>query len=183
MTGNDLGMREALRLLALNRQHEDAWRNLFKYAWPLMVTLSARLLGGDAAEAQDAAQEALIRLARYAPFEDLQEPAAFRAYTRTVCRRVVHKRYRDRGAKLFLPTKESEMLASDDLDPEQETSAVMLFETILGELNPEDQRLLRMTVAGCSLEEIAEHFGITYEAAAVRVHRVHKRIRKWVQYL
>jgi RNA polymerase sigma factor (sigma-70 family) len=75
------------------------------------------------------------------------------------------------------------MLASDDLDPEQETSALVLFETILGELSPEDQRLLRMTVAGYSLQEIAEDLGITYEAAAVRVHRVRKRIHKWMQYL
>jgi RNA polymerase sigma factor (sigma-70 family) len=177
---SDRPIGESLQVLALDRHDEDAWRVLFRHMWPFTVTVCGRLLGGDVDAAQEAAQESLARLARYAPFGDLQEPAAFRAYARTVCRRVVHARYRERGATLLVSIESSEVLASDDLDPEQEAGVKTLFESILAELDRDGQRLLRMTVAGYSLSEIARELGITYQAAGVRVHRVRKRLRKWL---
>lgn len=177
----DNALREALRALATDRHDEDAWRVLFQRAWPFMVAVCARL-GADVHAAQEAAQESLIRIARYAPFDDLVEPDAFRAYARVVCRRIAHARYRKQGANLLLPIDKFE-LASDDLDPEQEASTRTLLDTILRELEPHDQRLLQMTIAGYSLAEIARELTISDSAAGVRLHRIRRRLRKWLSHL
>lgn len=174
---------EALRRLAGNRFDEEAWRILFDLLWPFAVAVCARLHGGDASAAQDSAQESLVRLARYGPFEDLQEIAVLRAYLRTVCRRVVHSYYSQRDTQLSVPMDATVPLSSDDLDPEQEVSAKLLLDTILERLGDEDRKLLRMTVAGYSLSEIAAELQIGYSAAGLRVHRLRNRVRKWLQHL
>lgn len=178
---NEVVFREALAAVAADQRDEDAWRKLFRFAWPFMVAVCTRLLGGDSDLGQEAAQQSLVRLFRYAPFQDLLDPSAFRAYARTVCRRVVHAHYRERGARAMVPEVDSELLVSDDLDPEQQADARLLLETIVANLDPESRRLLRMTAAGYSLKEIADKFEITYDAAGVRVHRLRKQLRKWLR--
>jgi RNA polymerase sigma factor (sigma-70 family) len=174
---------EALHRLASNRFDEEAWRTLFNLLWPFAVAVCARLHGGDTSSAQDAAQESLVRLARYAPFKDLHTLEVARAYLRTVCRRVVHSYYAQQDTQLSVTTDMTALLASDDLDPEQELGAKLLFETILEKLEDDDRKVLRMTVAGYSLTEIANELQIEYNAAGLRVHRLRNRVRKWLQHL
>lgn len=172
----------ALEGLAANRDDQASWRLLFGDAWPFMVSVCARLLG-DPEAAQDAAQEALVRIARYAPFQDLRQAGEFRAYARTVCRRVAHARQTARRIPSASGFDEIEDVPSDHFDPGEAADAQELLSAIVRTLDEDDGKLLHMTMSGYSLQEIADTFGISYDAAGVRVHRVRNRIRKWLRHL
>jgi len=50
------------------------------------------------------------------------------------------------------------------------------IEHLAGSLSDEEQRLLRELITNTSLNEIAEALGITYGAAAVRIHRLRGKL-------
>jgi len=146
---------DALRRLAGDRFDQGAWRVLFDVLWPYVFSVCARLHGDDLAAAQDSAQESLIRLARYAPFNELPNLEAVRAYLRRVCRRVVRSHCASPSMKVTIPIDDEALIASDAFDPEEQASASQLFDAILRNLDEPDRELLRMVRAGFSLEDIA----------------------------
>jgi RNA polymerase sigma factor (sigma-70 family) len=80
----------------------------------------------------------------------------------------------------FVPLEATGASMSDPLDPEESADAAQLLEVILSHLSASEQHLVRLTVAGHTLQEIAATLGISYEAAGTRVHRVRMTIRKWL---
>ena len=183
MTTGPVDARDALRRLAVDRFDAAGWRVLFDVLWPYVLSVCARLLGDDIEAAQDSAQETLIRLARFAPFGDLMEMEQLKAYARAVSRRVVRARYSRVSDRMTVELDDDALIASDANDPEQDASAKQLFESILSGLSLADQQLLRWVTAGMSLQDIAGQLGIGYDAAAVRVHRLRGRVRKWLQHI
>lgn len=172
-----------LKILRESPGEETAWKELYVSWWPYVLAQVARELRGQRWLAEEAAQEVFLRLVRYCPFDDLGgDPAAFRAYLRTVCRntaRTCLRRIWNRP-EIALPVGGEELIESSEDLPGSEQEARDLFEKALEDLSPDDRTLIRMLIDGESLPEIAGRLGVSYSAAAVRVHRLRRRIRQWL---
>lgn len=171
----------ALRRLREARGDELAWRALYAHLWPYVIAIAFRESGARAAVAEDAAQETFLRLVRYAPFADLQDPADLRAYAGTVARRVT----RDLLARESRRPERSlgQDAAGGDVEPPARGP--------LGALLPEDAlerakafldepqlALFRLLLEGADVTRVAETLGLSYGAAAVRIHRLRAELRK-----
>ena len=54
----------------------------------------------------------------------------------------------------------------------------MLLRASLDELSEADREVLRLRLEGYSTQEVADHLGITMDAANSRIHRVQKRVQE-----
>jgi RNA polymerase sigma factor (sigma-70 family) len=132
--------------------------------------------------AEDAAQDVFLRLARYRPFADLRDVAAFRSYlysmTQNVCRSYLRSVLSRPEVSL------DDMLATLPdaglIDPEDTLAARDLLDGILGPLDDADRQIIRLLADGYGLPEIQEALGIGYSDAGVRVHRLRRRVRNYL---
>lgn len=165
--------------LAESRNDAEAWRLLYLATWPLAAAVAAHRLRGAADLAEDVAQEAFLRILRYAPFSQLQEPDHFRRYLSTVTRHVA-----DTHLRRYLKRREHERPADNREQPtakrdgpQELASGRELARKIAEGLKPAEQRLLRLVLDGCDLAEIAALTGVSYAAAATRLSRIREKIR------
>jgi RNA polymerase sigma factor (sigma-70 family) len=142
-----------------------------------------RSFGGDSELVSDWSQETFLRMLRYAPFEDLQDPAEFRAYLTSVAKNVARTSFKRRSTagRLEREFHAAELETVDAWGTAQATEELLeledLFERALGRLPDEDRQLLRLLAEDRSLSEIAARLGITYQNAGVRVHRLREKLR------
>lgn len=177
---------EALRRLAADRRDEEAWRALFLGAWGTGLSAANRTLRGQVELAKDVTQEAFQRLIKYCDFQELQDPDAFLAYFRAVCRNVA----RDALARLApelaaqVPLEELDT-ASPRLEkpatPEELARGEQLKGELLATLDPEDQQLFRLLIEGYTLPEVSDRLNLSYANAAVRLHRLRLRLRNYMK--
>lgn len=132
---------------------------------------AARRVTGDAALAEDAAQEAFLRafraLDRYRP------QSSFRAWVRTIAIRcaidLMRKRRPESSLSETQPGSASEETRHEDTD---------LLRAALEELSILDREILiARELEGVSDRELASRFEITLTSVRVRMHRARKRIR------
>lgn len=176
---------EAVARLARSRRDEDAWQTLYELLWPFAMALNYRVLGGLQDLAEDASQDALIRLARYCPFERLTNVEAFRAYVRTVCRNVSFtylRRLKDRHETDLDEVPREQAVATGATHEADERMLLReLFGSALDDLDSEDARLLALLASGLSPHEIARIAGISRENTYVRIHRLRRRLGKMLR--
>jgi RNA polymerase sigma-70 factor (ECF subfamily) len=169
--------------LASSPADEEALRALYRQTWPFVFAVVYRRLHGAKALAEEASQEVFLRLVRACPFKRLRDPDAFRGYVwrvadnvaRTYARRVLARH----AAEVTPP--EAEVGAADvqHFDRvEEELGAEELLRQVMGAIESRDRELLRLVLEGHSLSEIAKATGLTYGNAAVRLHRLRRRLRK-----
>lgn len=170
--------------LARSRLDEDAWRGLYLHLWPFVLANSARYLGGVEDFAEDVSQEVMIRLARYCPFEALQDENAFRAYVRAVCRNVarsqIRRMAREESALDDVASNPVDTLAAPSTSNDNFLSREMLG-AALDLLDATDRSLLELSLGGFSGREIAEVTGLSRSNVYVRIHRLRKTLRKALQ--
>jgi RNA polymerase sigma-70 factor (ECF subfamily) len=163
---------------------EEGWRALYRQIWPFVFAVTYRRLRGARALAEDASQEVFIRLARTQPFDRLREAEAFRRYVWRVA---------DNVARTYARRQASHQAAEvSTADPDASASQGVMHPTdVMGNLEAEallhqlmkhlgegDRDLLRLVLEGRSLSDIAGTMGLSYGAAAVRLHRLRERVRK-----
>lgn len=174
----------ALDRLARSRGDEEAWTSLYKLMWPFVLATNFRALGGQRETAEDASQEVFLRLIRYCPFDVLQDPDEFRAYLRRMCVNVVRDIF-TKAAREETPLREpgadETVAAGDQPTPEQGAIAHDLLAFARGRLTEEENQLIEMLVMGLSIGETSQELGISYEAAAVRIHRLRGRLSKYMK--
>lgn len=132
---------------------------------------AARRVTGDAALAEDAAQEAFLRafraLDRYRPNSN------FRAWVRTIAIRCAIDLTRRRRPES--PLSGSEPAASNE---ESRHEDVDLLRAALAELSVLDREMMiARELEGISDRELALRFEMTLTSVRVRMHRARKRIR------
>ncbi len=175
----------ALARLAQSRADEEAWTSLYLAAWPLVMAINYRLLHGAREAAKDASQEVFLRLIRYGPMGELQEPEAFRSYLRMICRNVSRsylRRLQQRGeTELAEALSLQPALAEAEIQsPAAEAETQELLDRLLGVLAPQDQKLVKLLALGYTLPEIAKITHLSYSNVAVRLHRLRKKLRDYL---
>ena len=150
---------------------EDAFRVLASRYYEKALRI-AELRCGDAALAQDAVQEALLRVVRHRRRYRPAKPFApwFLTILRNVCSDMYRKRVRHERAcaeyETVLP------LWSAD------AAAMGRAEALVSDLPAEDAELLELRyVHGFTLKEVAGSLGCSLEAAKKRVQRILQRFR------
>jgi RNA polymerase sigma-70 factor, ECF subfamily len=127
---------------------------------------------GDAAAAQDAVQEALIRVVRHRRRYDPSKPFApwFHTILRNICSDLYRKAVRQQQARDAYEAS-LEILSPDD-------ASIAHARALTGDLPADQAQLLDLRYQqGMSLREISNRLGCSIEAAKKRLQRVVRSLR------
>lgn len=169
---------EALRTLAACRNDTAAWEVLYGNLWPVVFAVARRALPPEAAE--DAAQDVFLRIARYCPFDDLESEIVLKAYVARVAVHTSADHLRQRITRAETPL----LPQHDQPDPaaefERQVEIVDLVARVMRQLSPDDALLVTYLTGESSAARAAAEQGVPYGTAAVRLHRLRKRLaRLW----
>jgi RNA polymerase sigma factor (sigma-70 family) len=184
VTKNQLA--QALRHLATDRGDQDSWQVLFLGAWGTGLSAANRTLRGQVDLAKDVTQEAFQRLIKYCDFQELQDPEAFLSYFRAVCRNVARDALTSLAPELAaqVPLEELETPSprvEKPATPEELARAKQLKNELLAALEPADQQLFKLLIEGYTLREISGRLDLSYNNAAVRLHRLRSLLRNYMK--
>jgi RNA polymerase sigma factor (sigma-70 family) len=141
-----------LSVLAGNPRDPGAWQELYYRLWPWLVATmyrglwGMRALAGDSA--QDAAQQVLFKLLRFARFDRGDSPAQFRSFVRAVSAGVVAdlRRAQAREHELLARSDRNELIRDAAPSPEHTEVAHDLFESLLARLEERDRGVAELLV-------------------------------------
>ncbi len=174
---------ECLRRLGSNRSDEGAWSKLYARLRPLLYATCYRLLRGHPQLAEDAVQETILKLFRYARFAEFAaNPEAFYSYALAVGRNVSFEYLRHLRRNAEEDDLESvDVVAVEKDNPESYAIRSKLLAQAVLELNAEDQKLLNLLLQGYSTPEIAGRTGLKYSNTGVRIHRLRAHLRNMLK--
>jgi RNA polymerase sigma factor (sigma-70 family) len=164
---------------------DGAWGVLYRELWPYVVAVAASHLGFADEEIRDIAQEVFLRLLRAGPAAEFESAEALRAYLRIAALNEVRLfiRHRRRDARTFDASEGAEIdQLADAVDTDSPIIEEEALRELLMDLGEDDQKLVRLLVQGFTLGDVANSLGISYSAAGVRVHRLRRRLRNFVQH-
>lgn len=169
----------ALDILAVSRGDEHAWNVLYARAWPFVFSITFRILR-DPGSAEDAAQETFIRVARHYPFPRRLDDKVFYAYVAQVARHVAFDSRRRQARIAEEALDEAAETPDSRPQPGADAEAASTLEWLAGRLSESEAALLRQLLreAPSELSDMAQELGVSYSTAAVRLHRLRKRIRQ-----
>ena len=157
---------------------------MYELLWPRVVSTTYRALGGLKDRADDAAQEVFYRLVNYGDFSRDRSADEFLGYLNAICENVAAD-FLNELAEMTVPLDEnSEDEQQEHLspaNPEQLAISEDLLHKLEGSLNTEEQQLLTLIRDGYKDAEIATHFRWSYAKAAIRVHRLRAKVRKFMK--
>jgi RNA polymerase sigma factor (sigma-70 family) len=172
----------AFEALRQNPAKEDSWAAFFRAAWPWIFSHAYRDLRGIQDLAEDVSQDVCLRLLRTPSFPATVEDAEhckhyLRRVTRNACIDLWRKEQRESRTVEGVRTEPSivRTVGHSD-DPAEELSPWLL--AAITRLNEGDRRLVEFLVTDRPLPSIAVELGVSYSAAAVRMHRIRARLRK-----
>jgi len=152
------------------RGDEDAFAALTRLAAPAALA-AARRITGDAALAEDAAQEAFLRAFR--ALSSYRHQTSFAAWMRVIALRTAIDLVRRRRMEVPL----SETSYPGPSEEKRHLDANLLREA-LAALAPLDRELLlARELEGEADREIALRFGMTVTGVRVRIHRARRKLR------
>lgn len=167
-------LKNTLARLNESRDDKDAWADLYTSMWPWVFTNIYRYLHGMNKSAEDASQDVFLRLLLYCKFQNVQDPIAFRAYLKKICKNVA-RNYRSnliKRAEIELYNGETiEVFSKDDEEIR------ITLENALDDLDEKERWLIRLIVEGYSMQEIVEQTDWSYSNTAIRLYRVKNKVR------
>ena len=172
-------MNEAIvRDLAASPKDQQLWLAFFEKLRPAVYYSLYRACRGERDLAADLTQDAFVRFYKYADLKRFENDAHALAYLRQTARHLLAStlakaRPEESSDAAAIENAPDLALADREEALEREHDIAVLAQR----LNPDDRALLDTLLAGESLEEMAKRLNLTYGAAAVRVHRLTKRIR------
>jgi RNA polymerase sigma-70 factor (ECF subfamily) len=162
---------ESELVLQAGQGDQAAFGRLVEHHWPRLVRLARSVVGE--AEAEDAAQDGLLRAWRKLP--GLREPAAFSPWLSRVVVRVCLRQARGRREGLVslevVPEPSSESNPGPRIDVGR----------LLASLPPRQRAVMHLTVVeGMTDSEIAPILGIAPSSVRAHRHRARERLEKQV---
>jgi RNA polymerase sigma factor (sigma-70 family) len=176
MIDTETVLNRALANLSSDRTDEDAWRDLYRIMWPFVFAICYRYLGASRNESEDAAQEAFIRLAKYSDFAVFSDSTALHMYMRRVARNVCNDHVS------ATPARSSYLIGRHLLGSAKNATAnaeeSVRINEIAQSLTASESELLHLLAGGSTINDARQRLGISYSAAAVRIHRLKQKLRK-----
>ena len=167
-----------LQKLRASPRDEALWCSLYQRLHPQLYLLTLYLCDANRDLAQDLTQDAFLRFFRSDGIRKVSTSSAAVAYLRAIIRNLVRDHFRMLTRH---PTVSTASVTSGELERAlnrlvQRTIRDVDF-AILPDLRSSDRELLRLAIEGRTVAEVAEQLGVTYSAAAVRLHRLRKYLR------
>ena len=170
-------LEDILSRLEKSRDNEEAWSELYINMWPWVFSHIYRYLRGAGKSAEDASQDVFLRLLRYCKFQKVQDPLAFQAYLRTICKNVARnylsETYKRSEIELHLEEK-------NEIFFKEEEERMTAIERVLNSLDEPEKQLIRLAIDGYSMQEIAQKTEWSYSNTAIRLYRLRKKIRNYL---
>jgi RNA polymerase sigma factor (sigma-70 family) len=170
---------ELICALATAPNDQVLWARLYDKLRPGVYYAAYRACRGATELARDLVQGAFERLLRYGDLKSFETDAQLAAYLRAIVWRLALAEMRRAAVTTPLNPGDEEELASPfgATDSDAEFAAADL-KSLAHDLSEDDRALLGQVVVGRTLTEIADSAGISYSAAAVRVHRLKDKLRE-----
>ena len=169
-------LRKLLAQLATGPKTPAHWEQLYTDWKPFVASITYRTVMGDRARAEDATQECFLRLFKYTDFAAFRSPEEFLVYVAVVARNSARDQLRlNREFPAGLAPNEI-FTDSSAVTPAQARRAHEQLAGVLEGLTSGERLLADLLMQGHSDETIAQALGISYQAAAVRIHRLRKRL-------
>lgn len=164
---------QIVRRVAAEPGNQALWVQLYEKLRPAIYYAAYRACRGAGDIAADLTQATFERLIRYADIAKFDSDAQLAAYLRQTVRRLAWDELRRMASIESLDPEVADTTpppwapdSSDTRDVEADLNI------LIAELSPEDRALVAKILVGRSLSEIADEAGISYSAAAVRIHRL-----------
>jgi RNA polymerase sigma factor (sigma-70 family) len=168
---------ELIRRVANEPSNQALWVELYNTLRPAVFYAAYRVCRGNREIAADLTQAAFERLIRYANLRRFKTDNQLAAYLRQIAMRLAFDELRREASSVALAPSESDAVndawAAVDTDIRDTEADLRL---LAEDLEDADRALLSRVLAGRSLSQIAKEQGISYSAAAVRVHRLKDKI-------
>jgi RNA polymerase sigma factor (sigma-70 family) len=164
---------DLIRRLRASPGNENLWAAWYKAVYPKVYFAAHRFSNGRIDLARELVQETFSRFIEYRSLERVVDESSAAAHLIVTCRNLAI----DHNSEVRLISLEgleiAETIAAPDLPMER---AVDVEQAVL-ELSAVDKSLVKWMRQGLTVSEIAEKLGVSYSAAAQRVHRLRRRLR------
>jgi len=172
---------KALQALAADSSSGQAWEDLYRLLWPMLIAMHFRALNGNRTRAEEAADEVMYRILKHAKFDaDHADAAGFLSYVNSVSRSALIDLYRreDRASALPEDPQQAEELAASDGSLEAQQVTRDLVEKVADRLGDDERQLAARLMEGYSAEDLAKALNITTAAAYKRIARLKQKIQE-----
>lgn len=154
---------------------EPAWREWFRAVYRRVYYTVYRTTGGDRQRTEDLTQAAIERFLRYQALHKVASDEDAVAYlVRTALRLDIDQARQPSLA--HAPHESSGALPEEELHQQPDPLDLLDLDLLVARLAPADRQLIAWRREGQSIGDIARCLGITYTAAAVRIHRAKARL-------
>ena len=173
--GADLG-ESALEAIRRDPGDQQGWTQFYEY-FRRQIAGALYLKGVERRELPDMSQEVFRRFLEASPWSRNWRTLPARPVVAAYLRRIAFSLLVDRARAAKRRGEEAPASQLDTLPaPATFEDVGIPLGSLLERLDADDRNLLRLLVDGVSLDAIAFELGVSYGAAAVRVHRLKARL-------
>jgi RNA polymerase sigma-70 factor, ECF subfamily len=150
---------------------------------PLSLAYATRMLSGRIDDAEDVAQEVMVKLAEQIALRSLTSGLRVPDLRRFVIRATINAAIdvlRAEARAFQRHQRLAAQLPANDSDSSMDERLEELTRAV-AQLKPSDRLLIHMQLEGKTMKQIAARSGLTYGAVAVRLHRIRRRLAKSMQ--
>ena len=137
-----------------------------------------RMTGGDKDRTADLTQGAIERFLRYGAVERVTTDAESIAYLVRTAERMNFNVMREWTVRHITQEDFDRLTYEQSLSESDEVSNTLDLERLIRRLGGADRQLVGWLRAGISVGQIADLLGVSYSAAATRIHRAKARLRE-----
>lgn len=177
-------MSDLVQQLRERPNDRSLWEDFYRHFHPQVYYTAYKLTRGDVEGANDVTQTAFLRFFCYKAYLRTAEDKNAGAYLRQVARRLALDLHRSKARessqqRLLAPAPNHDaepLLWSERFDSEDVSQLQQDVQQLAGYLSEGDRELLWRLLRGESIRQTAQFLNITYQAAAVRMHRLRRKI-------
>lgn len=157
-------------------ESQSAWDRWFRSIYPRVYLSLFRLTGGSPETAKDLTQGAIERFIRYKGLDRVSSDHDSTAYLVATGRRLYANELTSQ-----LPESRSTWTKGIGQDDRREIDDLIDIETIIRQLDRDEQETMRFFLQGLSIKELSKSLGISYSAAGQRISRARKKMKDLVK--